>query len=106
MLFGKKHLFAVKCSHTLLYNLSFCVNRVAFSVSINVALGSLPLVFPLNTALGFNPSIKYLNFTVNIDTNNNDTVKLPSESESKTKDAYSLMSSSPRFLCRLTALIM
>ena len=48
---------------------------------------------PLNTALEFNPSIKYLNFTVNIDTNNNDTVKLPSESESKTKDAYSLMSS-------------
>jgi hypothetical protein len=45
---------------------------------------------PLNTALKFNPSIKYLNFTVNIDTNN-DTVKLPSESESKTKDAYSLM---------------
>jgi hypothetical protein len=46
---------------------------------------------PLNTALEFNPSIKYLNFTVNIDTNNNDTVKLPSEFDSKTKDAYSLM---------------
>jgi len=50
---------------------------------------------PLNTALEFNPSIKYLNFTVNIDTTNNDTVKLPSQSESKTKvlgkDAYSLM---------------
>ena len=28
---------------------------------------------------------------MNIDTNNNDTVKLPSEFDSKTKDAYSLM---------------
>ena len=43
---------------------------------------------PLNTALEFNPCIKYINFTVNIDTNNNDTVKLSSESE---YNAYSLM---------------
>ena len=80
-----------------------------FSAKLYTTKNSEPFSFengePLNTALGFNPSIKYLNYTVNIDTNNNDTVKLPSESESKTKDAYSLMSSSPRFLCRLTALI-
>jgi hypothetical protein len=44
-----------------------------FSAKLYTTKNSEPFSFendePLNTALGFNPSIKYLNFTVNIDTN-------------------------------------
>ncbi|VDI56462.1 Hypothetical predicted protein [Mytilus galloprovincialis] len=48
---------------------------------------------PLTTALEFHPGIKYLYFTVNIDSNNNDVPSdtISNSNNSKIKDAYSIL---------------